>query len=157
MKALESIVVECRRCGRQAIVDADSLESRLDRPLSMSSVGSLYGRLRCTGCGGNEVRIRDATGRALIDHAAITPCSVCGCPIPLPRLEALPDTNVCLPCAEDGLEPLAAPPYPQPPANRRKCPRCGSPTIVRQNSQDQVFFIGCTTFPKCRWSRPFDE
>jgi len=92
-----------------------------------------------------------------IDPAAITACRACGRPIPLPRLEALPDTNVCTPCAEDGAKPPAPPPYPQPPAGMRNCPRCGNPTIVRQSSEDQGFFLGCTSFPKCRWTRPFDE
>ncbi len=92
-----------------------------------------------------------------IDPAAITACRACGRPIPLPRLEALPDTNVCTPCAEDGAKPPAPPPYPQPPAGMRNCPRCGNPTIVRQSSEDRGFFPGCTSFPKCRWTQPFDE
>ena len=157
MKALESILVECPGCDRQTTIDAAMLEVRLDRPFSMNSVGQLYGRLRCSGCGSREVRIGDAVGRALIDPAAITLCHACGCPIPLPRLEALPDTNLCMFCAEDGAKPPASPPYPQPPAEKRKCPRCGRPTIVRQNSEDQGFFLGCTSFPKCRWTGPFDE
>ena len=157
MKALESIVVECPGCDRQATIDATLLEARLDRPLSVNSVGQLYGRLRCSGRGSREVRIGDAVGRALIDPAATTLCRACGYPIPLPRLEALPDTNICTPCAEDGAKPLAPPPYPQPPADKRECPRCGRPTIVRQNSENQGFFLGCASFPKCRWTGPFDE
>ena len=157
MKTLESVLVECPGCGRQAIVDAEMLETRLDRPLTMNSVGHLFGRLRCSGCGGTEVRIRDAAGRALIDPTAITLCRACGCPIPLPRLEALPNANLCTSCAEDGAKPPAPPPYPQPPADRRKCPSCGGPTFVRQNSEDQGFFLGCTSFPRCRWTRPLDE
>ena len=140
MKALESILVECPGCDRQATIDAAMLESRLDQPLSMNSVGQVYGRLRCSGCGSREVRIGDTAGRALIDPAAIALCHACGCPIPLPRLEALPDTNLCMFCAEDGVKPPASPPFPQPPADKRKCPRCGRPTIVRQNSEDQGFF-----------------
>ena len=112
MKALERIVVECPGCDRQATIDAAMLESRLDRPLSMNSVGQVYGRLRCSGCGSREVRIGDAAGRALIDPAAITLCHACGCPIPLLRLETLPDTNLCMFCAEDGAKPPASPPYP---------------------------------------------
>ena len=42
-KSLESILVECPGCDRQATIDATMLESRLDRPLSMNSVGQLYG------------------------------------------------------------------------------------------------------------------
>ncbi len=157
MKGLESIVVDCPGCGRRATVGAETLEPRLDPPLSVNSVGRLYGRLRCPGCGGREIRIAEAAGRTLIDPAAITACRACGCPIPLPRLKALPDTNVCLPCAEDGAKPPAPPPHPQPPADIRNCPRCGNPTIVRQNSEERGFFLGCTSFPNCRRTRPFDE
>ena len=107
MKALESIVVVCPGCGRRATIDAEMLEARLDRPLSISSVGQLYRRLRCSGCASREIRIGDAAGRTLIDPAGITPCRACGCPIPLPRLEALPNTNICMPCAEDGAKPPA--------------------------------------------------
>ena len=56
MKALESILVECPACDRQATIDAAMLESRLDRPLSMNSVGQVYGRLRCSGCGSGKIR-----------------------------------------------------------------------------------------------------
>ena len=93
MKALESIVVECPGCSRRATVGAETLESRLDLPLSVNSVGQLYRRLRCSACGSREIRIGDTDGRALIDPDAITPCRACGRPIPLPRLEALPDSE----------------------------------------------------------------
>ena len=152
MRPLKGILVKCSGCNHQATVEAETLESRLDRPLSIASVGSLYGRLRCSACGNKEIRIGDADGRALIDPAAITPCRACGCPIPLPRLEALPHTDLCVLCGEDEARHRPARPYPQPPAHKRKCPRCGSPTVVRQNSEDEEFFLGCTSFPKCRWT-----
>ena len=44
-----------------------------------------------------------------------------------------------------GRQSPPAPPYPQPPAYERNCPRCGSPTIVRQNSEDHGFFLGCVS------------
>ena len=152
MRSLKSIVVECPECNHRATIEAEMLESRLDRPLSIASVGSLWGRMRCSGCGSKEIRVGDADGRALIDPAAITPCRMCNCPIPLPRLEALPHTDVCVLCGEVEVKDRPARPYPQPPARKRKCPRCGSPTIVRQNSEDHEFFLGCTSFPKCRWN-----
>lgn len=155
IETLESVLVECSGCGRQGTVDADVTDARLDRPLSMNSVGQLYGRLRCSCCSCRETRIRDTAGRVLIDPARIVPCRRCGCPIPLPRLEALPGTNLCMPCAEDGAKPPVAPPYPQPPADKRNCPRCGNPTIIRENGEDRGLFLGCTSFPKCRWSAPY--
>jgi DNA-directed RNA polymerase subunit RPC12/RpoP len=150
MKAISRLLLNCSNCGRQASLDGVSLESRLHVSLSISTVGQLYGKLRCTGCGSREIRISDEAGRLLVDPASLTLCRVCSCPIPLPRLKAMPGTDTCVPCAVEGAKPPPAPHYPQPPADKRQCPRCGSPTIVRQNNEDQGLFLGCTGFPKCR-------
>jgi hypothetical protein len=106
---------------------------------------------------GEPSRIADDAGLILVDPASLTSCRACGFPIPLPRLGALPGTNVCGACAAEGAKPRPAPAYPQPPADRVKCPRCGKPTVVRQNSEDQGFFLGCTGFPTCRWTQPFES
>ncbi|TVS00216.1 MAG: hypothetical protein EA406_01395 [Rhodospirillales bacterium] len=72
----------------------------------------------------------------------------------LPRIQALPGTTLCQACAREGELPDKSPPYPTPPPTLSKCPRCGSATIVRENSQDGEYFIGCTDFPGCRWTAP---
>lgn len=157
MKTFAKILLECSECGRQARLDAASVESRLDEPLSMNNVGRLYGKLRCSNCASRKIKISDDAGRVLIDPASLTPCRVCGGPIPLPRLKAMPGTDRCVPCAVEGAKQPVAPPYPQPPVDKQTCPRCTSPTIVRQNNEDQGYFLGCTGFPKCRWTEPFDR
>jgi DNA topoisomerase-1 len=37
------------------------------------------------------------------------------------------------------------------------CDKCGSPMIVRTNSKDQTKFVACSSFPKCRNTKPFEE
>jgi ssDNA-binding Zn-finger/Zn-ribbon topoisomerase 1 len=157
MKSLDSVALECLKCSRQVSLDAAVFNSRLDQPLSINSVGQLHGRLRCSQCGSREVLIKDETGRVLVDPAAIVLCHECGNPIPLPRLEAMPGTSICVSCANEGAKAPPAPHYPQPPADKQKCPRCGSPTIVRQNNEDLGFFLGCTGFPNCRWTADFNQ
>jgi hypothetical protein len=157
MKTFAKILLECSECRRQASLDAASVEFRLDEPLSMKNASLLYGKLRCSNCASREIKIRDDVGRVLIDPASLTRCRVCGEPIPLPRLKAMPGTDRCVRCAVEGAKHPVAPPYPQPPVDKQTCPRCTSPTIVRQNNEDQHYFLGCTGFPKCRWTAPFDQ
>ena len=49
--------------------------------------------------------------------------------------------------------PLA---HPQPPPDKARCPRCRRPTVVRENSDGSGYFLGCTGFPRCRWTSPFE-
>jgi len=152
MREIPTLKFECRHCAHRGEIDGALLGQRLGEPLSIRSVGQLYGRLRCSQCGASEVRVLDDAGHPLLDPTAITPCVVCGQPIPLPRLSAMPNSNVCLACAVDAAKQPLDPPYPMPPADRQKCLRCGRSTIVRQNKEDEDFFLGCTGFPKCRWT-----
>jgi hypothetical protein len=157
MKTFAIILLECCKCGRQVSLNAASVESRLDEPLSMNNVGQLYGKLRCSNCASRQVRISDDAGRMLIDPATLKPCRIFGCAIPMPRLKAMPGTDTCVSCAFSGARQPVAIPYPHPPLDKQKCPRCGSPTIVRQNNEDQGYFLGCTGFPKCRWTTPLNQ
>ena len=49
--------------------------------------------------------------------------------------------------------PNPAPGVPQ----RTECPRCGNPMIRRQNRSNRGWFLGCSTFPTCRGTRPLPE
>lgn len=37
------------------------------------------------------------------------------------------------------------------------CDKCGSPMLVRTNSKDQTKFVACSSYPKCRNTKPFNE
>jgi hypothetical protein len=154
-RELARLVLACKGCGRESTVDGAALQGRSSEPLTLANVGRLYGRLRCSACSSREVQISDEAGRLLIDPNALTRCRLCALPIPLPRLQAMPGANTCAACAAD-LSGAAPPPrHPQPPADKTRCPRCGHPTVVREN-EDQEYFLGCTGFPKCRWTAPFE-
>jgi restriction system protein len=34
------------------------------------------------------------------------------------------------------------------------CPKCGRPLVIRRNHRDGSRFLGCSGFPKCRFTRP---
>lgn len=156
MKTLEYVFLTCSKCGRQARLDATLLESRFNLSLTTHSVGRLYRRLCCRDCGSRDVRIEDEARQVLIDPNKIVLCQACGHPIPLPRIEVMPEVELCVPCAEDRAKPSPVPPWPQPPANKGRCPRCGSLTEVRMNSKDESYFLGCSSYPKCRWTDGLD-
>ena len=145
---------ECIHCGRNGKYTGDQFENRFDEPLTMRSVGQLAGAFRCSQCSHKQTKIFDHTGRLLIDSKNFTPCAVCGQAIPLPRLAAMPGSNICIACADDATMPHPAPPHPQPPPDMRECPHCGRPTVVRQNNTDLNYFLGCTGFPRCHWTSP---
>ena len=151
MKELYFVCVNCHHAKMLQSVD---LAVYLDEEISLKNIAQLHGKTRCVECDGKISEIHDGSGRLLIDPLNVTPCHCCGLPIVIPRLEAMPSANVCAMCAEEGAKPPQAPPYPQPPPDKRKCPRCKSPTVVRENSQDHNFFVGCTLYPNCRWTSP---
>lgn len=35
---------------------------------------------------------------------------------------------------------------------KKECPKCGSELIVRKNNASGDFFLGCSDFPKCRYT-----
>ena len=59
-------------------------------------------RLTDIGVGESMERVRDRTERALskLDEGTYGSCDVCGEPIPLGRLQALPESVLCLACAK---------------------------------------------------------
>ncbi len=88
-------------------------------------------------------------------------CEECGEPIPLRRLEIMPFTKQCVGCREenennptgnDVVFPLV------PLRLSGRCPRCKKGiAVVYQNSASKDFFVGCSTFPRCRWAADINE
>ena len=156
-RQLKNIRLECVNCGHVAVAEAEKLEEFLGEALTFNTVSTTYKYFRCTECDKSSARMFDDTNRLLIDPESIAPCHVCHSPIIAPRLEVQPETNACAACAKEGAKPPVDPPCPQPPASQKNCPRCGNQTIVRQNSQDLYYFLGCTSFPKCRWTNNLEH
>src|SRR5882672_5903080 len=124
MQVIPKLRLECRHCGHIGELDGAQLEQRLGEPLSLKSIGLLYGKLRCSNCSRRELQLYDDAGRLLINSTSITPCKGCGQVIPLPRLAAMPGSKICVTCATEGAKRPPDPAYPQPPADRQRCPRC---------------------------------
>ena len=43
--------------------------------------------------------------------------------------------------------------FPQPEPDPGACRRCGAAMIIRTNRQSGERFLGCSNFPKCRYSK----
>jgi ssDNA-binding Zn-finger/Zn-ribbon topoisomerase 1 len=39
----------------------------------------------------------------------------------------------------------------------KTCPRCGQPLQIKRNRETQEEFLGCSTFPACRYTEPLPE
>lgn len=155
-RKLPYIIIQCSTCGHQSKINAIDLEDRIDDELTFDTVGGILERFICRPCRGRSVKVYDDSARLLIDSANLILCQSCGDPILLPRIGAVPGTTMCSGCAIESSALPKPSPHPQPPADKTKCPRCGLPTIVRQNPETSDYFLGCTGFPKCRWTSPFD-
>ena len=144
---------ECRcMCGQAGRLDEEVIRHRVGGIASVEAVMHLVPQLKCSVCGDHACMITDKRGRLLFDRANARRCSSCKEFIPLPRLEAIPQTGLCTECARAGEQELPAAPYPLPPREYAKCGRCGAATVMRQNSGDLSWFVGCSEFPKCHWS-----
>jgi len=114
----------------------------------------LVERLACSKCQQIVHHIFVNNDQMIYDKLLSSTCSSCEEFIPLQRLELVPGTSLCTECASLGEADIKRPPpYPSPPSEFATCPRCQSSTQMRQNGSDKSWFIGCTTYPKCRWTK----
>jgi hypothetical protein len=151
--ALAHIELECS-CGESAILTASALRQHVGDALTIVGVMDLARRLRCQKCGARgDALIYDDKRRLLYDPERVMHCVSCNELIPFARIEANPRATTCTVCAQEGALAKAASPYPQPPADMKSCPKCGAATAMYQNSKFKNWFVGCSTYPKCHWSR----
>lgn len=151
--SLKSLKLECQ-CGEAAIITAYDLEPFLESDLSIQTAMSLAERFRCNKCGQRgDLMIHDDQERLLFDPERIRRCTGCEELIPYARLQLEPNTQLCTSCSQRGAGPKVAPPHPQPPTDQKTCPKCSAATAMYQNSRYKNWFVGCSTFPTCRWSR----
>ena len=148
---LSHIVLKCG-CGRIVRKSAGELSPRLSETPNIFNVLSLASKFRCSDCGEKELQIFDDKDRLLYDPTQAHLCQACGTPIPLPRIAAMPEAQLCTPCVEEGNKPPPIPAHPEPPAGKETCPRCSARTVMNQNSKDKSWFLGCSTFPRCQWT-----
>ena len=151
MRKLAFVECECG-CGHRAQLKRGDVTARTGAELDLATAVALVEKLRCTRCGQQVKKLYDDKDRLLYDLDNVVRCKACDAVIPLPRIEALPGTRLCLACANDEEAPSVAPPHPTPPPSQTTCPRCKSATVMRQNEQDRSWFVGCLSFPKCHWT-----
>jgi hypothetical protein len=152
---MDGVQLKCLACGHAGDLDARRFRELRGEDFDMRSLTEYYDELVCSHCRSKRVRVESRSGKALLDPDTVVECMRCGLPIPLARLDAQPGVNTCVACAEDAVRPYTEA-WPQPPNAFRKCPRCKSPTEVRQNTVDQSFFLGCKTWPRCPWTMPYE-
>ena len=151
--ALAYIRLECT-CGESAVLPGSALRKIVGYDLSIVQVMEICTRFRCQKCSSRgDASIYDDKDRLLYDPERTKQCALCDALIPFARIEAKPLTNLCTACAQDGAQPQTPTPYPQPPADLRTCPKCGAAAAMYQNSKFKNWFVGCSSFPKCHWSR----
>ena len=151
MKTLEYVTLRCELCEHEArFIDSDFL-ARFDEPMTLSNVWRAAEKSRCSKCNGRRIVVVDSNSREIFRRSSLKRCSVCSQPIPMLRLKSLPGASVCLDCSA---KPKSSPPPPHanPPKGKSKCPRCKAPTIINLRNEDMAPFIGCTNFPRCRWT-----
>ena len=72
----------------------------------------------------------------------------------------MPSATLCINCASSEESKLdTGVKFPNVPQGLQgKCPRCEKGVaVVYQNHTDKNFFVGCSTFPSCRWSAQMKE
>ena len=134
---------------------ADLLEYE---PKNLYEACKLYNDIECSLCSNNFFYVFNNHGSLIIDPNNIKRCDNCESPIPLPRLETFPDTNVCLPSCAEKIKSKSKIPdikYPPIPEGMEECPKCKSKTTVRYSEKNYDFFLSCMTFPNCWWTAPY--
>ena len=95
------------------------------------------------GAAAQEVQIPQETEESVLAKT----CVKCGNPIPVERLEAVPNAERCVSCqqkAETGVEQKI---------EATKCKKCGSVMVWRmtKNKRPAKYFLGCSNYPKCTY------
>lgn len=126
----------------------------------MLNIREALARLVCTGCSSKRCDAWAAGdgGAQLIDADQYRVCDRCGLPRLLAELWAHPAATLCPRCIAEARASAAAADaertrHPAPPPGHERCPRCRKPAIVREPKEGGPYFLGCTGFPACRWSR----
>lgn len=102
-------------------------------------------RLACEACQAVGFSITAAAELPDEEWQPAVLCQQCRQPIPAERIEALPDTTLCVRC-QSADETNTAPSEPE------YCPKCGNLLVWRQSRGSGItrYQLLCSTYPKCR-------
>jgi Zn finger protein HypA/HybF involved in hydrogenase expression len=167
LNRLDKIKLVCHNCSYSGHLNYDLLNKKLGsyEPLSLKNIGELLHYFLCSKCRAKNFELHDANGEILFDTNNNVDCEICETPIPYPRLSSLPGTRRCVSCQNSNEKDTSDVKFPDIPQGLRgKCPSCKEKrlkgiVVVYQNGSDKTFFLGCSSFPSCRWSssKYFDE
>lgn len=164
VRTLIAVKLKCQNvsCGHSKYVGASTLYDRLGDEPTLINIGQLAAKFKCSLCNSKDYLIFDDHDVLIFDTARLYICHGSSCneaAIPIPRLNALPQENLCAICKEHSeKEANMINDFPEVPKDKRSCPRClekhkkDTPVVVYQNRKNKTFFIGCSLFPKCRWA-----
>lgn len=131
-------IKECGHCGN---------------PIPVARMKAVPGTSVCTDCarkGFAGVESRPSPlhdDELLVEQKKIKKCVRCGRQIRPGRVAMLPETDICSSCASMG--PMGF----ESPRDYEICPECGAPSAMRRNRWNGTRFLGCSTYPKCAWTR----
>ena len=154
---MKFVTVECS-CGRKAQIPSETF-GYSPQEFKVDKLAENLPKLQCRDCRSKANFVFNEREQLLFDLSNLSLCSSCEMPLSVARLNAVPGTSVCTLCAQEGADDARTPPpHPQPPSEFSKCPSCekygrDSRTEMRQNGSDKSWFIGCSTYPKCRWTK----
>lgn len=149
--SLDFAIWECVECGHRGKFPRAAVQERLGEDLTLATIAAVMNEARCTRCRGAALRAWAPDGDLLLDPERAVPCQGCGLAIPLPRLKARPEGRLCVLCAEAGERIVSSEaPWPGPPSELKRCPRCGRGTVLQRPRSGRPF-VGCMTFPECWW------
>ena len=164
MKSIVGIQVCCLddECGRNVEVGASTLEKHLADEPTLANLGQIASKFKCQSCGSANYSVFDNTGQTMLfnsNQMKFCESKGCGAAIPIPRWAEDPNVKVCVECKLAGeTTSIEDSSIPKVPIGKQTCPRCGSksfkktPTAIYQNRKDGDYFLGCSSFPACRWS-----
>ena len=161
---LETITLECNECKNSSLINYETFASKLpnSEKVNFKNLNQLIDFFVCKACNKKNFVIFDHHKEIIFDLSNIISCEECENPIPIPRINANPNKRICIICAEidegDRHKPDQGTKTPKIPLEAPKfCPSCEkygrkSIIVIYQNRKDKNFFLGCSKFPKCRWS-----
>ena len=166
LKSIIGIQILClnQDCQANGMIGASTLKNQLVDEPTLANIGQIATKFKCRECGSKEYAIFDESGSMMLFNSnQMKFCKVegCGAAIPIPRWTSDPNANICVECQSAGeAVTLSKSDFPKVPIGKQTCPRCESkrrkktPTTIYQNRKDGDYFLGCSSFPSCRWSEP---
>lgn len=150
MKKFEAII-SCNFCNHKRVLTSDYLKEISNRlsidPLDVNehTLSEILNRFSCSKCGAKDAKLNiegDAQQIVFDNSELAKTCIICGKPIPLKRLESVPNTEKCVSCQEKLEKGKEEPIY---------CKKCGARMVwrVRTTVLPVKYFLGCSNYPKC--------